>query len=232
MATPDGEPRLWLRSLDSTARPLAGTDNASFPFWSPDSRSVGFFADGKLKRIDLVGGSVQALADAVARGGTWSLSGVILFSRSMAGPLFRVPASGGEAVAVTKLDVPHTSTTQFPHFLPDGRQFLFYAEGSEDSQGIYLGSLDSSETKRLTAADTAGVYLPPGWLLFIRQGTLVARHFDLSREELTGDPVTVADPVDFDSRTDAGAFSVSAAGMIAYRSGGAPEATHVVRSLR
>ena len=221
VATPDGEPRLWLRSLDSTARPLAGTDNASFPFWSPDSRSVGFFGGGKLKRIDLVSGSVHALADADGRGGTWSLSGVIVFSPSPAGPLFRVPASGGEAVAL-KLDVPHTSTAKFPHYLPDGRRFLFYAEGSPDSQGIYLGSLDSSETKRLTAADTAGAYLPPGWLLFIRQGTLVARHFDLSREELTGDPVTVADQVGFDSRSNVGAFSVSAAGIVAYRSGGPP----------
>jgi Tol biopolymer transport system component len=168
VATPDGEPRLWLRSLDSTARPLAGTDNASFPFWSPDSRSVGFFGDGKLKRIDLVSGSVQALADADGRGGTWSLSGVILFSRSLAGPLFRVPASGGEAVALTKLDVPHTSTTKFPHYLPDGRRFLFYAEGSEDSQGstrvarlFETKRLDGGCRRRLSASRLAAVH-PPG----------------------------------------------------------------------
>src|SRR5947207_5855755 len=92
------------------------------------------FGDGKLKRIDLVSGSVQALADADGRGGTWSPSGVILFSASPSSPLFRVPASGGEAVALTKLYVPHTSAPKFPHYLPDGQRFLFYAEGSEDSQ--------------------------------------------------------------------------------------------------
>ena len=105
VASGDGRPRLWLRPLDkTTAQPLAGTEGASYPFWSPDSRSVGFFADGKLKRIDLGGGSPQALTDATARGGTWSADGVILFARTIGGPLFRVPASGGEAVAVTKLD--------------------------------------------------------------------------------------------------------------------------------
>jgi Tol biopolymer transport system component len=220
VATPDGRPQLWLRSLNSTARPMAGTDDASFPFWSPDSRSVGFFAEGKLKRVDLDGGLVQTLADAIARGGTWSPDGVILFAPTTAGQLFRVPASGGAAVALPTFEEPRPAGT-FPYFLPGGRQFLFYKPiGSEDTRGIYLGSLDSPVIKRLIAADTAGVYLSPGWLLFMRQGTLMAQGFDPAREELRGDPVTVADRVGFDSSLKTGAFSVSAAGLVMYRTGG------------
>ena len=220
VASGDGAARLWLRRLDATsAQPLTGTEGASYPFWSPDSRSVGFFADSKLKRIDIGGGSPQTLTDACNRGGTWSPDGTILFTRAAASPLSRIPASGGEPVAVTKLN--KQTNHRFPQFLPGGRQFLFYAQGTPETAGIYLGSLDSSETKRLAAADTAGVYSPDGWLLFIRAGTLLAQRLDLGRGELTGDPVTVADPVAFDAAFNAGAFSVSAAGLVAYRSGGA-----------
>ena len=104
-------------------------------------------------------------------------------------------------------------------FFPDGRQFLFYIQGTEETRGIYLGSLDSSEPTRLTPADSAGAYIPPGWLLFMRQGTLVARRFDLERRELQGDAVTVADAVGLDSNGNVGAFSVSATGLVAYRTG-------------
>ena len=243
VASGDGPQRLWLRRLDATsAQPLAGTEGASYPFWSPDSRSVGFFAGNKLRRIDIGGGSPQTLADATAgRGGAWSPDGTILFPRNAVSPLFRIPASGGEPVAVTKLD--KQSSHRFPQFLPGGRQFLFYAQGTPETAGIYLGSLDSSETKRLAAADTAGVYFSEravrqdggrtrtrspasslaGWLLFIRAGTLLAQRLDLGRGELTGDPVTVADPVAFNAGTFAGAFSVSAAGLVAYRSGEATQ---------
>ena len=199
VASGDGASRLWLRSLaTTTAQPLAGTEGATYPFWSPDSRSVGFFADGKLKRLDIGGGAPQTLATVTAaRGGTWNADGVILFAPTTASPLFRVPASGGEAVAVTKLD--RQTSHRFPSFLPDGRQFLFYAQGTPETAGIYLGSLDSAETRRLTAADTAGVYLSSGWLLWVRAGTLVAQRLDLERKALTGDPVTLADPVAFDA---------------------------------
>ena len=147
VASGDGPSRLWLRPLAATAaQPLAGTEGAAFPFWSPDSRSVGFFADGKLKRLDLGGGQPQVLTDAFSRGGTWNADGVILFARTAGGPLFRVSASGGEAVAVTKLD--RQSSHRFPSFLPDGRHFLFYAQGTPDTGGIYLGSLDSRQTRR------------------------------------------------------------------------------------
>src|SRR5205823_2606703 len=156
VASGDGPSRLWLRPLDSTtARPLAGTEGAAIPFWSSDNRSVGFFADAKLKRVDVAGGPPQTLATAPGfRGGTWNADGVILFTPNTGSPLFRVPASGGEAVAVTKLD--RQASHRFPSFLPDGRQFLFLVQGTPDTAGIYLGSLDSAETRRLTAADTPG----------------------------------------------------------------------------
>src|SRR5207245_2494388 len=122
----EGKSQLWVRPLDSLApQPLAGTDGASYPFWSPDSASVGFFADGKLKRIDIVGGAPQVLAVApLARGGAWNRDGTILFAGNT-GPLLKVPATGGEAVAITRLETGQ-SAHQFPQFLPDGRHFIYF----------------------------------------------------------------------------------------------------------
>jgi serine/threonine protein kinase len=220
-ASGDGTPRLWLRSLASTiAQPLPGTDGATFPFWSPDSRSVGFFADGQLKRLDLGAGAPRPLATAVARGGTWSTEGVILFAPTFAGPLSRVTASGGTAVPVTELRDGQNSH-RFPVFLPDGRHFLFYAQGRNDTAGIDLGSLDAADTTTLlTAADSAGAYLAPGWLFWVRAETLMAQRLDLARREMTGDPVAFADVVSSVS-TNAPPVSASASGLVAYRSEGA-----------
>jgi eukaryotic-like serine/threonine-protein kinase len=221
VASGDGPPRLWVRPLDATtAQPLAGTEGASHPFWSPDGSALGFFADGKLKRIDATGGLPRTLASAQgSRGGTWNRDGTILFAPNK-GPIHRVPSSGGEIVAVTTIDPPRQVSHRFPEFLPDGRKFLFFVEGSPETQGIYLGALDSSRTQRLTAADAAGAYLAPGWLLFLRQGTLVARSLDSTRGELTGDPIPVAAPVGLDALLFASALSASGTGIVAYRSGG------------
>jgi serine/threonine protein kinase len=224
LASTDGQPRLWLRALDkTTSQPLAGTEGGSYPFWSPDSRSIGFFDGSNLKRIDLAGGAPQTLTQAANRGGAWSPDGTILFARSTTSPLFRMSASGGEVVAVTKLD--KQASHRFPQFLPDSRQFVFYAQGPPETGGIYLGSLDSPESKRLTAADTAGAYLPTGWLLFVRGGTLLARRLDLVRKELIGDPVTVADSVITDSLTNSSGISIAGTGVLAYRTGG-PSGRH------
>ena len=212
--------QLWLRRLDTeNEQPLAGTENASSPFWSPDSRSVGFFADGKLKRVDLAGGSAQTLADATNRGGSWGADGIILFEPTTSSPIFRIPASGGQPVAATTLY--KALSHRFPQFVPNSSRFLFYAQGAPGSGGVYLGSLDSSETKRLAASDAAGAYLPGGWLLFIRAGTLFAQRLDVERGDLTGDPITIADPVAYDATTFTGGFSASASGLLAYRRGGA-----------
>jgi Tol biopolymer transport system component len=207
----------------AAAQPLSGTEGASYPFWSPDSKSIGFFAGGQLKRLDIGGGQPQVLTNATnGLGGSWNADGIILFaaiSQSAAGStLFRVAATGGgEPVPVTKLgkSVRH----RLPHFLPGGRRFLFFGQGSPDIQGIYLGSLDWNEPSRLTASDTGGAYLPPGWLVWMQAGTLRARRMDLEERKLVGDPVTLADQVAFDPGFFAGAFSVSSTGMVAYRAG-------------
>ena len=199
--------RLWLRRLDKTeALPLAGTEGAVAPFWSPDSRSIGFNASNKLNRIDIGGGPPQALADApMFWGGTWGKDGTIIFAVSLGG-LSRIAASGGDAVPLTRVDA-HQHVHLWPELLPDGKHFLYYALGDTDANGIYLGSLDGSEPKRLTAADTAGKYLAPDRVVFVRQGALVARHLDVGRGELTGDSQTIADPVAHNLTRLAGGFS-------------------------
>ena len=213
-----GESRLWVRPLEAVrAVPLAGTEGATYPFWSPDSRSIAFFASGWLKRLDIGSGSPRPLTRVIApRGGSWSREGVILFAPTILDPLWQCPDSGGTPARVTRLDALGQGGHLFPQFLPDGRRFLFYVHGNVDVQGIYLGSLGSEKTTRLAAAETAGAYLASGWLLFVRDGVLVARRFDSSRGELSGDPVTVADPVGFDPVQHTGAFS-TAAGVVVYR---------------
>ncbi len=162
VASGDGASRLWVRSLaTTTAQPLAGTDGGQYPFWSPDGRSIGFFAGGALKRVDVVsgGGALQTLASAAnGNGGSWNTDGVVVFAPSQSSALLRVPATGGAATAVTMLgpqQIGHTA----PFFLPDGRRFLFYAFGAPDATGIYMGGLDRSDSTRLTPADSSGV--PP-----------------------------------------------------------------------
>ena len=222
VASGDGASRLWLRPLNQTeARPLAGTEGAAVPFWSPDSRSIGFFAAGNLLRLDVAGGAPQVLATltGLTSSGSWSADGTILFSRQAADRLWRVAATGGEPVAVTSLDPPRQVSHRAPHFLPDGRQFLFYAQGPPETMGIYLGSLDGGTPTRLMASDSAGAFLPPDQVVFLRQGTLVARRLDLARGALTGDPVTLADRVGVDEFARGG-FAVSGAGPVAYRAAG------------
>ena len=224
-ATADGKTQLWLRPMDSeTATPLAGTENVavengSVPFWSPDGRSVGFFAGGQLKRIDIAGGLVQALADAPmnTRGGAWNAGGTILFTRSATEPLYRVPASGGKAVAATEVKAPHLGH-RYPHFLPDGRHFLYFAYGPPQSQGVYVGSLDSNETRRLVDAESAPIFAPPDHVLFARQGAVLAQRVNLDTLQTLGDPVPVARQVATPSGTVASvALSAAAAGTVAYR---------------
>jgi serine/threonine protein kinase/Tol biopolymer transport system component len=233
VASGDGPQRLWLRPLDKTdALPLAGTDGADYPFWSPDSRSIGFFVSGKLRRVDIGGGQPQDIAQAIEGGATWNADGVILFTPSPGSPLSRVSASGGRPVAVTRLDPPRQTSHRWPHFLPDGRHFLFVVAGIGDVSGIYLGSLDGDEPKRLTTNFWAGEYLPPGLLVTVRQGALVAQKLDLKRGELMGDPITLAYPVDYAPGFFEG-FSVTANGLVAYRaSGGRQQLTWFDRTGR
>src|SRR5262249_5440199 len=149
VASGDGQQRLWLRSLDKTeAQPMPGTEGATYPFWSPDSRSIGFFAIGKLKRIDIDGGAPQTLADApFGLGGAWNQTGAILFTPSSNSPLRRMLATGGNARDATHLEKGQV-IHEWPVFLPDGHHFLFYSNNG-DGGAIYLSELDSSAAKRI-----------------------------------------------------------------------------------
>ena len=230
VATEKGQNRLWLQALDAVAaQPLPGTDGAVFPFWKPDSGSVGFFSGGKLKRLDLGGGSPRSLANVIfPKGGTWSREGVILFAPTVLDRLWKVSDTGGEPAPATTLSLPNQTAHLFPHFLPDGQQFVFYSRGTPDSEGIYLGSLRSQTTTRVTRADSSGIYTT-GRLLFVRQEKLVSQRFDPSSGHLTRDPVTVADPVAFSVADSAGAFSASSTGTLIYRAtGGAPQQRQLV----
>ena len=215
-----GRPMLWLRALNSeTARPLTGTEGtSSLPFWSPDSQSIGFTADQKLKRIDVASGAVQVLADASTLGATWG-DGVILFVTANTSPVSRLPAGGrsGSIAPATTL-APGQTGHRFPNFLPDGRRFLFFSVGSPDVQGIYLGSLDSSEVTRLVDADRAGVFLPPDHILFVREEALYAQRVDLDRRQMVAEPVLINASVAINPATFASiGLSASTTGAFAYR---------------
>jgi len=209
-AVTNGQSRLWLRSLDSVvARPLAGTENAVQPFWSPDGRSIAFFTGVHLKRIDLDGGAVRTMARAPApRGGTWSRDGSILFAPTLPSTISLLPASGGQPTEVTRLS-PEQFQHVGPRFFPDGKNYLYSARGNDGTTRIVLGDLGGSNSRHLLDADDAAFHLPSGRLLFLRQGTLFSQAFDLVRFELTGVPSPLADRV--------AAFSVSEAGPIVYR---------------
>ncbi|MEQ1758182.1 MAG: protein kinase [Vicinamibacterales bacterium] len=245
VASGDGVSRLWVRSLaTTTAQPLAGTEGAAAPFWSPDSQSIGFFAGGALKRLDLGGGVPQSLA-LVTRGlgGTWNADGVIVFAPGLAAALMRVAATGGAAMTMTTFG-PGQTSHRYPQFLPDGRRFLFFSAGAADTAGIYLGTLDGDGPMRLTPADRSGVYLPSGpgraeasseggarsaeasseggWLLWVRAGTLVAQRLDVAKAALMGEPVRLAEAVTAPTFNES-ALSVAATGLVAYRMGGASQ---------
>jgi eukaryotic-like serine/threonine-protein kinase len=218
-ADASGKQQLWVRALDSaTAQPLPGTDNPVQPFWSAESRFVGFDADGKLKKIAVSGGPVLTLADKLGAGGTWNGEDVILFG---AGEIYRVSAAGGAVTPVTMLDTSRKETGHFwPYFLPDGNHFLYlaYCANPEDN-AIFLGSLDSKDRRLILNATSNPVYVPPGYLLFDRQGTLMAQPFDAVRLELTGEAVPIAEGVQFNPTGGRTAFAVSNNGVLAYRGG-------------
>jgi eukaryotic-like serine/threonine-protein kinase len=213
---------LWIYEPGSQeATNLARTEGASFPFWSPDGRSLGFFADGKLKKLNLDGGPVQTLCDAsTGRGGTWNKDGVILFTPSgtLGVGLYRISASGGTPTQVTVPDKTlNEDSNRWPLFLPDGIHYLYSAinlSGRRDLYSIYVGSLNSNEKRLVVKAKGNGAYAAPGYLLFYRDQTLFAQHFDTRKFELTGEPVPVLTEVQFFPRISEAVFAASTAGLL------------------
>ncbi len=224
VADTGGKRQIWVRDLDSlAARPLTGTEDAFGPFWSPDSRRIGFFASGKLKKIEVAGGPAQTLCSAAAgRGSSWSQNGVIVFTPGFTSPLYRVPETGGEATQLTTFGPLGENSHRYPWFLPDGRHFLYLAASSDwEKTAAYIGDLESKDRRRLIAANSAVVYTPPGFLLFLREGTLMAQAFHAGRAQIAGDPFPVAEQLDTASLGRPANFSVSQNGVLAYLAGGA-----------
>jgi Tol biopolymer transport system component len=218
----DGPKQLWVRALDSrSAEPLPGTEGGTAPFWSPDGRSVGFFADLSLKRADLDGAPPRVLAPVptISPQGTWGKGGTILFAVGLT-KLSRVSASGGPVTVAGDKD-PNVNQL-VPRFLPDGRRFLYVANGSDP--GIWLGSLDGAPPRRITSiaagVDSGAEFLAPNWLVRVRQGVLEAQRFNMDSGQLEGDPVPVEHGVGLARDTMAGFFSVSASGAMVWRGAG------------
>jgi Tol biopolymer transport system component len=231
VATKGGPNQVWVRAMDTLeARPLASTDGATYPFWSPDGAYLGFFTEGKLKKIAIAGGPPQTLCDAASgRGGTWNRDGVILFSPGPASVIFRVPAAGGIPVPVTKLAGNGAGEgNRFPAFLPDGVHFLYNAGSDKpEAAGVFVGSLERAAAARLLPDNTNALYEPPAvpggtaHILFRREDTLMAQPFDAKGLKTTGDMFPVAEQVPISANIGFGAFSVSENGILAFRSGGA-----------
>jgi serine/threonine protein kinase/Tol biopolymer transport system component len=222
--TAEGQDVVWVRPLGApNAQALAGTEGASYPFWSGDDRSIGFFSAGKLKTIDAAGGPVVTICDAAgSRGGTWNQSGVILFSTTWGG-IYRVPSSGGTPTEITKLDASRRELShRWPYFLPDGKHFFYlsanFASGSMETASAYLGSLDSGEVKLLFRARSNVAYTS-GYVLYVRDRMLTAQAFDEKQLEIRGQPVPIVGQVQFDELTWRGVFSCSLNGILVYQGG-------------
>jgi Tol biopolymer transport system component len=218
---PTGHSMLWIRDLDSQAsQPLPGTDGAWAPFWSPDSRFVAFTDGSSLKKVAIAGGPALTITVSTANGGgTWNRDGDILFVPRLGGAVFRVPSTGGSATPVTSVEPSQLEAGHsWPHFLPDGRHFLYLVgSGNTEKTGIYAGSLDSKKTKLILNVNSSPWYSPPGYLLFVRAGTLLAQPFDANRLELKGDAIPIAEGVQFSAAFGDAAVAASQNGVLAYR---------------
>jgi len=218
---------LWTHPVGGRgATPVPGTEDASHPFWSPDSRSIGFFSQGKLKKIDLSssGGTAQVVCDAShGRGGAWNQEGIILFSPDFFTGLSRVSSAGGTPIEVTKTDAGRLeSSHRWPVFLPDGRHFLYLAgnfSGHFESNQIFMGSLDSGEKRPIVSASSNAAYAEPGYLLYLRDNALVAQRFDARKYALSGEPRTISNDVQYFPQTDLALFGVAGTAILVTQTG-------------
>jgi len=222
---------IWVQSLSDLApRKLEGTDGASFPFWSFDGRFLGFFADGHLKKVPAAGGPVTVLADSPnPRGGSWNQDNVIIYEPDYRDSLWRISASGGTPVRLTKFEESKHTTHRWPRFLADGKHFLFFATnhsgGSE--QGIYFGSLKDGSYKHVIDSDSDAQYAS-GYLLYHLQSALLAQKFDPGAGIVSGDPVPVASSVEYDSSTWHTTFTTSQNGVLVYEPGSKAQGSRLI----
>ena len=231
VATTDGRDQLWVRSLDSLEpRVLEGTEGAGSPFWSPDSRFIGFFdrAAGLLKKVDVAGGPARTIGKAVPYGlPLWSDDGTIIFTEFRKG-LLRVSADGGAPTPATRVDAAQGELNHFwPSALPGGRHILYTATrlepgGQRGTPIVYAAALDSTERREVARLHSRMVFARPGHVLYVQEGALMAQAFDVEKLQLTGEPIQIADGLDYYRSSGNAAFSVSNAGLLAYHGGSPP----------
>ncbi|MGH7485627.1 MAG: protein kinase domain-containing protein, partial [bacterium] len=218
--------QLYLRSLDSlSSQALPGTEGGTFPFWSPDSRSIAFFTNDKLKRVEVAGGPAASICDsALGRGGSWNQDGTIVAALSYNSGISRVPASGGVPTPITKVDNVTYTSHRWPWFLPDGQHFLYVAVNhnspASPDTGVFVASLDGKENRLLAHTLSSAIYAS-GHLLSMRDNSLVAQAFDPSGGRFSGEPETLSENVQYDAGLWRANLSASTGGMLVYASGAA-----------
>ncbi len=219
-------PSLWTRAVAGSVAPrqLAGTEQASYPFWSPDGRTIGFFASGKLKTTPAAGGPITIVCDApTGRGGTWNADGLIVFASGLSDPLRQVPAAGGAPQPASVLDVGQENSHRWPQFLPDGKHLVFWAGGGKAPAQIKIAALDAKTSTTLGPGDSNPAY-GGGRVFFKRGNTLVARALDVKTMTATGEAVPVVEPISNDAGSFFASFAVSPGGRLLYTRGTAKPA--------
>ena len=233
-ANKDGLRRLWIRPLnDAKPQLIANSDGATEPFWSPDSHSVAYFASGRMYRVDISGGSSRVVTEATnSRGGAWGSNGTILYAPNPALGLWTVPESGGPGQPFTKPDpIVHTPNRRWPQFLPDGKHFICFARSdvAATESGVFAGSLDGSPLKLILHTDSSAIYAPPGYLLFIQGGVLVAQKFDLRSLSVSGEPLPLAQHAEVNAIVYRGIVTASDNGLLLYGTGSGAQGSYSIQ---